>query len=423
MSNKKSIFRIEAIEHRANNWLGNPQVIMPVGTLVWTIIAIIIISCLIAFMIMGTYTQKIRLTGEVIYDPAVARIEATDSGTIVRSFSVEGKEVRAGDVIFIVNMETQTEYGNTNHKITSSLKSQKSAIKREMEIKLEAYNQESKFLVQSLKNKEDEIQKVDDLISKSTEQVSWLFNKSEIFNKLVSRGLALEKDHVERRSEYYTASIQLETYKREKIKLQSESIDIKARLSAIRTELETSHEMLRRDIERLEQHLVSTEERRELYITSPIDGKLTGVTGSVGKRIRSSQELASVVPISGSPKIEIFSTSEVIGELREKQSVKLRFDAYPYQWFGQSDGIVTSISTTTVENILDAKEDNKKRYFQVNISPKNNNLILAGKTYPLRPGMKVETDVFIRKRAIYEWILLPLKRVHIATQGNSGDIE
>ncbi|OCQ51037.1 Colicin V secretion protein CvaA [Photorhabdus australis subsp. thailandensis] len=424
MPNKNSIFRSEAIEHRTHHWLGNPQVIMPVGASVWTIIALVIIVSLVVFMIIGTYTQKVRLMGEIIYEPAVARIEATGNGTIVRSFAVEGKEVRAGDVIFIVNMETQTEYGRTSHEITSALKSQKTAIEREIMLKSEASDKESDFLTQRLKNKEAEIQELDNLITKSTEQVAWLFDKAQLFNKLVGKGIALEIDHIERRSDYYTASVQLAAYKREKVKLQGESLDIRARLATIHIGLETSRETLRRDIARLDQDLVSTEERRELYITSPIDGKLTGITGLVGKRIRSSQELASVVPTSGRPKVEIFSTSEVIGELREGQSVKLRFDAYPYQWFGQHDGIVTAISTTSVEGSLGIKDENnqqQKRYFQVHIRPKSDGVLLAGNIHPLRPGMGVETDIFIRKRPIYEWILLPLKRIHVATQGKPGD--
>ncbi|KEY60669.1 HlyD family secretion protein [Serratia sp. DD3] len=425
MTDKHAIFRREAIEHRAHSWLGNPQVITPVGASIWAVVALVIIVSLIAFMVIGTYTQRVRLTGSVISQPAVARITAIGNGTIVRSFAEEGRTIHAGDVIFIVNMETQTEYGATSHEITSALISQKATIEREIILKSEALDTERNFLLQLLDNKEAELQKMNDLISQSSQQTLWLLEKVEYFKKLVRQGIALETEYMARRAEYYSASVQLEAYKREKVKLQGESIDIKSRLAAIYSEVKVSLEILRRQSARLDQDLVSTEERRELHITSPIDGTLTGITGLVGNKIREAQELASVVPALGHAEVEIFATAEAIGELRKDQAVRLRFDAYPYQWFGQYDGIVTSISATSVEKGPETKggqtNQQQLRYFQVRISPKSSHVIMAGKTYLLKPGIGVETDIFIRKRPLYEWILLPLKNIRTATQGGPGE--
>ncbi|WP_145584234.1 HlyD family secretion protein [Yersinia intermedia] len=417
MVNKPSIFRREAIEHRTNNWLGSPQIIMPVGVSIWATIALVIIVSAITIMLMGTYTQKVRLTGSVVNQPPIGRITSTADGTIVHSFAEEGKAVRKGEVIFIINMETQTEYGGTKHQITSALKSQKTAIERERKLKSEASSTEQSFLLKLLKNKEVELKKMDDLIDKSAQQTSWLLEKTEHFKQLVRQGIALEAQHIERRAEYYRASVQLETYKREKVMLQGEAIDIKAKLAAIHSEVETSLEKLRRQAAQLDQDLVSTENQRELHIVSPINGTLTGITGLVGTNIRLAQELASVVPTLGRPEVEIYASAEAIGELDVGQSVRLRFDAYPYQWFGQYDGIVTSISAVSVKKGLDTNAEQthqqQRRYFQIRISPKSNTVLLAGKTYPLRPGIGVETDIFIRKRPIYQWIFLPLKTGHI----------
>ncbi|WP_145583516.1 HlyD family secretion protein [Yersinia thracica] len=425
MINKSAIFRQEAIEHKAHHWLGNPQVNIPIGASIWAILALALIACLIAFLVMGTYTQKTHLTGSVVHHPAVARITAPRDGVIVRSLAEEGKTVRAGDVIYIVNMETQTEFGRTSDEKAAALKSQKTAIERETKLKSAAADIERNFLLLSLKNKEAEQQKMDDLIGKSAQQTSWLLEKAQHFKELVRQGIALETEYMGRRSEYYSASVQFKTYQREKVKLQGETVNIKARLAAIQTELDASLENLRRQTARLDLDLVSTEEQRELQITSPIEGRLTGITGLTGNTIRATQELASVVPTSGQAEVEIFATADAIGELREGQTVRLRFDAYPYQWFGQYDGIVRSISTTSVKQHLsrdgEQAQQSPRHYFQVRISPKNNRVVMAGETYPLRPGIGVKTDVFIRKRPLYEWLLLPLKSARHRVQGHSGE--
>lgn len=149
-------------------------------------------------------------------------------------------------MIYIVNMETQTEFGATNHEITTALKSQKTAIEQEIKLKSAAADTERNYLIQRLKNKDAEQQKMDHLIAKATQQTSWLREKSQYFKELVRQGIALETEHMARQSEYYSASVRLEAYKREKVKLQGETIGIKAQLAAIHSEVEVSLEMLRR---------------------------------------------------------------------------------------------------------------------------------------------------------------------------------
>lgn len=432
MVNIHPIFRQEAIAHRSHYWLGSPQVMTPMGASIWAMIALVFIVSLVTFMVVGTYTQRARLTGTVVHQPAVARITATHDGVIVRSFAEEGKVVRAGEVIFIVNRETQTEYGATSHEMSAALKSQKVTIEREITLKSAAADTEQNFLRQLLANKETEQQKMDDLIAKSAQQTSWLLAKAEHFKKLVRQGIALETEHMARLSEYYSASVQLKTLRREKVKLQAEVVSIQARLAAIHSELAATLEGLHRQTAQLDQDLVSTEERRELYITAPIDGVLTGITGLTGNNIRATQELASVVPTSGRAEVEIFAATDAIGELREGQTVRLRFDAYPYQWFGQYDGTVTSISTTAISSAASERalaangvqthhSPSPLKYFQIRISPKSDGVLLAGETYPLRPGIGVETDIFIRKRPLYQWLLSPLKSTLSTTRSEVGD--
>lgn len=240
MINNSAIFRREALEHRAHHWLGSPQVIIPVSASVWAMLALVLIASLIAFLVLGTYTQKARLAGSVVHHPAVARIIAPRDGIIVSSLAEEGKTVRAGEVIYVVNMETQTEFGGTRHETAAALKLQKATIEREIKLKSEAADIEQNFLLLSLENKEVEQQKMDDLIGKSTQQTSWLLEKVQHFKELVRQGIALETEHMSRRSEYYSAAVQLENYKREKVRLQGEIVNIKAQLAAIHSEIEVS---------------------------------------------------------------------------------------------------------------------------------------------------------------------------------------
>jgi len=114
--------------------------------------------------------------------------------------------------------------------------------------------------------------------------------------------------------------------------------------------------------------------------------------------------------------------------LHKDQPVILRYNAFPYQKFGLAEGIVTEItyspitsSTMGVEGVGEqlknefANKNNSavdQTLYRIRVRPKKDYIISRGKKYYLQPGMKVEADIAVDYRHLYQWMFKPVIEIN-----------
>jgi membrane fusion protein len=101
--------------------------------------------------------------------------------------------------------------------------------------------------------------------------------------------------------------------------------------------------------------------------------------------------------------------------------VSLRFDAYPYQKFGQFKGLVREISLNTIpigellpssnssmtplgKAVVNASEP----VYRIRVQLASQQLVAFNKTHSLKPGMQLTASLVLEHRSIAEWVLAPL---------------
>jgi membrane fusion protein len=87
----------------------------------------------------------------------------------------------------------------------------------------------------------------------------------------------------------------------------------------------------------------------------------------------------------------------------------MRYDAFPYERFGQYRGVITEIGRnvwTQGERIgpLSAKEP----VYRVDVSLERQDVAALGQEFPLRPGMLVNADLLLERRTLLEWLFEPV---------------
>jgi membrane fusion protein len=96
--------------------------------------------------------------------------------------------------------------------------------------------------------------------------------------------------------------------------------------------------------------------------------------------------------------------------------VQVRYQSYPYQKFGQYEGVVDSVSNASVpssEQIGFALPDTPagEPVFAITVRLKQQAVTAYGQNLPLQPGMRLDADVLQETRRLYEWMLEPLYSV------------
>ncbi|MBY0574932.1 MAG: HlyD family efflux transporter periplasmic adaptor subunit, partial [Undibacterium sp.] len=79
-------------------------------------------------------------------------------------------------------------------------------------------------------------------------------------------------------------------------------------------------------------------------ITSPSTGQIELIQVNVGQNVDKDQILAQLIPADAQLQAEMYAPSTAIAYIKAGQKVSLRYGAFPYQKFGQFNGVVKQVS-------------------------------------------------------------------------------
>ena len=147
---------------------------------------------------------------------------------------------------------------------------------------------------------------------------------------------------------YMSQKVTLQSYEREKISKQSELANKQLVQKSLGSKLDNELSMLDRQIAANQQESLENKARDSLILQANSAGHIASINAEVGQFISPNIPVMNIVPSPSHLEAHLFVPSAAIGFIRIGQSVKLRFQAYPYQKFGQGQGKITSISATTM---------------------------------------------------------------------------
>lgn len=93
-------FAGDALENRKMKWQGR-AILLP-GIPLWLIMlgSIVFITAFLMFIIVGTYSRRVNVSGEVTTSPRAVNIYSGVQGFVVRQFVHEGQLIKKG-ILFI----------------------------------------------------------------------------------------------------------------------------------------------------------------------------------------------------------------------------------------------------------------------------------------------------------------------------------
>jgi len=229
------------------------------------------------------------------------------------------------------------------------------------------------------------------------------------------KGLAGEKQFVsealvkQKQDEVTDQEIRLQTLRRQRAQVERDLAGAKLEEPTIALRSRTQVEQLSRQISELREGLAQVEARRETVIRAPMAGVVTNIAVNRGQSIPADSPLAMVLPKGSGLHVELLVPTRAIGFVKPGQEVVLRYDAFPYERFGQYRGVVSDISRNVWspgERIgpLSAREP----VYRVDVKLDKQTVGALDQEFALRPGMLVNADLLLEKRTLLEWIFEPV---------------
>ena len=158
------------------------------------------------------------------------------------------------------------------------------------------------------------------------------------------------------------------------------------------------------------------EAKRRVVITAPEAGRATLVAAEVGQAVDGTRALLNLVPADAKLEARLYAPSRTVGFVRPGDTVLLRYQSFPFQKFGQPEGVVTSVSNNAVTStelagfqIPDVPPG--EPVYAIVVRLKEQNVTAYGKAWPLSAGMRLDADILQETRRLWEWMLEPLYSV------------
>ena len=105
--------------------------------------------------------------------------------------------------------------------------------------------------------------------------------------------------------------------------------------------------------------------------------------------------------------------ARAIGFVAPGQTVRLLYDAFPFQRFGSYSGTVDSVATTMLgpAEMPAPVAGIKDPAYRVKVKLARQTVEAYGHEVPLQPDMTLRADIILERRSFIEWLLEPLLSV------------
>lgn len=419
MTEKLSLFRPEAIAARGINWLGEIVLIRPVSFSLLTVIAVLLAALVVVFFIYGTYTKRSTVAGQLVPSTGLIRVYSPQYGVVLKRFVEEGQKVDQGAPLFSLSSERSSDSGLVQASVSERLSLRRRSLNEEL-VKQEQLQTEDRLSLQSkLVSLNQERAALTHQITNQKKLVALASNAAERYQGLMDQGYISMDQLQQRQARVLTERQALQGLAREMTSLRQQLVERQHELSGLPAFHENQLSSVRRALLLVEQELIESEAKRSVLITAPEQGFATSILAGPGQTVDSTRLLMGLVPADSILQAELYAPSRTVGFIQKGDTVVLRYEAYPYQKFGQHRGRVRSISRSTLSatelitmsgSVPGLGADGEQIY-RIRVDIDNQSVIAYGKHHSLQSGMLVKADVLQEKRQLYEWVLEPLYTV------------
>ena len=189
--------------------------------------------------------------------------------------------------------------------------------------------------------------------------------------------------------------------------------------SDYRRQLYTERNEVHGQAEKLAQELAKQTHRRSLLELKASQESVVKdlATHTVGTVVQPGTVLLTLVPREETLRAEVWVSNEDIGFVRQGQSVKLKFAAFPFQKYGLIEGVVEYVSADSADsNTAGGPNADKSQrvaqplVYKALVGLKSMHLEMNGQKFVLSPGMQSNAEILLGTRTVAEYLLSPVRK-------------
>jgi hemolysin D len=261
------------------------------------------------------------------------------------------------------------------------------------------------------------------VLTKLADTIPHYQQQAQAFDKLEEKGfvgplMASDKrrEKIEKEQEFKTQQHVIESARAGILQSEKRLTQIQ---SDYRRQLYAERNEVANALEKLTQEIAKQSHRRELLeLRAPQTSIVKDLaTHTIGTVVQPGTVLLTLVPKEDILRAEVWVSNEDIGFVREGQTVKLKFAAFPFQKYGLAEGTVEHVSADAADTPAASgtpAEGNKNTPmplgYKALVALKTVRLEANGRACPLSAGMQTNAEILLGTRTVAEYLLSPVKK-------------
>ena len=407
-----TLFRPEVIAAKQRPALGEILLTRPFSLKFFTAAAVLILAMLIGFLTWGEFTRKERLVGRIVLSQGVSKVYSPVVGTIVKKLVQEGQIVKKGQQLYVVSVERMTPKGDTQVAIGNEIMRKRDSLKAQLALQKRVFAEEEFAQKKKVADLENQLAQLQREIATQTKRLALNEASFARFRELSKSSFISSAQLAEREQEKLDQESRLQSLQRAETSLQAEIASAGSMLRNAPLNALNQLSGIERSISSAEQENFENDARREISILAPQDGMATAVLAETGQTVTPQTPTLSILPSNTSFKAYLYAPSRAIGFIAGGERVQLRYQAFPFQKFGQYGGTIQSVSrSASAPAELELLSAMPETVYRVTVVLDSQFVTAYGKKLGLQDGMLLEADVLLDKRKLHEWVLEPLYSV------------
>ncbi|MBL8519947.1 MAG: HlyD family efflux transporter periplasmic adaptor subunit [Betaproteobacteria bacterium] len=406
----RKLFRQEAIDAQREKFLGEATIARPLPLWILTALAAGCAALMIAVAVWGQYTRRERVEGFLQLDAGAARVTFAESGRVAELLVKEGQVVQQGDPMVRLALDKSTAgSASTSAIVTGELSQRKDSLAKEQSQLKELAEQQLQQAKKRVSALESEIKQLDGEARLQQQRVTSAQEQAQRFKQLAAEKFVSDIVARQKADEATDQELKLQALKRQRATLDRELSAAKSDEPSLALKARNEAEKVARQISEVQQNLAQEDARRESVIRAPTTGVVTNIAVAMGQSVASDAPFATILPSGAMLQAEVLVPTRAIGFVTKGKELTLRYDAFPYERFGQYRAVITDVSQTVWapgEKIgpLVIKEP----AYRIVAKLDQQSVRAVDSEVPLRPGMLFNADILLEKRSILEWVFEPV---------------
>jgi len=424
----QGLFRQEVIDAKRGEWLGSIIVAAPLSRWLLTALALTLAATILLFLFFGHYTRRETVAGQLVPSAGLLNLAAPSAGTITRLHVRDGQAVKAGDVLLELSSEQDSAaLGDTHVLVGQQLDIQRSRLQADLLNQKKLSKQQADALQGKIVLLRSQLTQIAGQLAIQQQQVTSNQQMLEKIRPLAAKGFVSAVQIQQQEAAVLDAQAQYKTLVRQQLDTRQQLDATEQQLAQLPLDDAGKRNDTERQLASLTQSMAQNEMQRAVVLRAPRDGVVSAVLLKEGQMVGAGQPLLSILPAGSVLQAQLLVPSRAIGFIEPGSRVVLRYQAFPYQKFGQQYGEVTEISRSAlsppdVAALMGQQSQQSQPLYRIRVKLDSQHVLVYGKPESVKPGMALEADILMERRRLIEWVFEPLYGMahHLAGEAAHG---